>query len=99
MPTWQVLAKLTIKPNGRRLVGVMPTHPTPLCPGGCTEGAMCPGCFRAWQAEGDALRLRQWLLSERLSRPRPANDVRRELRHPERHFPVRGIALHALIQL
>lgn len=57
----------------------MATDPTSLCPGGCTEGAMCPGCFRAWQQEADALRLRQWLVSFG-TRPVPANDVRRELR-------------------
>lgn len=66
---------------------------------------MCPGCFAEWQREAYARSLRQWLVSERLSRSRPtmpANDVRRELRLdayglvPSRW---RGLALRALVQL
>lgn len=31
------------------------------CPGLCTEGAMCPACFRAWQLADSARSLREWL--------------------------------------
>lgn len=53
-------------------------HQSP-CPGACTEGAMCPACFREWQAEASAASLRDWLRSFGES-PAPANDVRREIR-------------------
>lgn len=58
----------------------MTTEPSPSpCPGGCTEGAMCPACFARHELEAYARSLRQWLVSERLGQRSaalaPANDV------------------------
>lgn len=51
----------------------MNANPLSPCPGGCTEGAMCPSCFRDWQLQAQAHSLRYWLRSF----GGPANDVRR----------------------
>jgi hypothetical protein len=39
-----------------------PQSPCPeRCAAGCSEGAMCPACFRAWERESSLRSLREWL--------------------------------------
>lgn len=49
------------------------------CPGLCTEGAMCPACFRAWQLEDSARQLRE-LLANFGTKPDAQAPVRAPLR-------------------